>query len=200
MKAAITEVINLTWPTIVIVSCVLIIMRITLLIKSDRKNFILHEEIINLLFIIYLIILFQLVTSQDMPGGGSNFTPFKEIFRYSYGSRAFYKQVIGNIVLFIPFGYFISRYCKIKSLFPITIISLITSGVIECTQHFIGRCFDVDDIILNTVGGIVGFLLFIGLNAIKNHLPKMFRSKWFYNLLSLILIILLAFYLVKVII
>ncbi len=199
MRSAVMQVVNMSWPTIVIVSCVLIIMRVTILIKSDRKNFVLHEEIFNLLFIIYLIALFQLVTSQDIAGGGSNFTPFKEIFRYEYGTSEFYKQVFGNILLFIPFGYFVSRYCKIKGMFSITIISLISSGVIECTQHFIGRSFDVDDIILNTIGGIIGFLIFIGLNAIKNHLPKIFRKRWFYNLLSILVIIIFILYLLKII-
>lgn len=199
MRSAVIEVVNMSWPTIVIVSSVLIIMRITLLIKSDRKSFVLHEELLNLMFIIYLIALFQLVTSQDLTGGGSNFTPFKEIFRYDYGTSAFYKQVIGNILLFIPFGYFVSRYCKIKGMFPILIISILTSGVIECTQHFIGRSFDVDDIILNTLGGIIGFLIYIGLNAIKNHLPKIFRKRWFYNILSILFIILVILYIFKII-
>lgn len=199
MRNTVIEVIDKTWPTIIIVSSVLIIMRITVLIKGDKKSFVLHEELLNLMFIIYLIVLFQLVTSQDIAGGGSNFTPFKEILRYDYGTGSFYKQVVGNILLFIPFGYFISRYCKIKGMFSIFIITMITSGVIECTQHFIGRSFDVDDIILNTLGGVLGFLLYIGLNAIKNRLPKVFRSRWFYNLLSIIFVALMILYILKII-
>ena len=48
MRSSVIEVVNMSWPTIVIVSSVLIIMRITLLIKSDRKSFVLHEELLNL--------------------------------------------------------------------------------------------------------------------------------------------------------
>lgn len=199
MRNAVIEVVNMSWPTVVIVSSVLIIMRVTLLVKGERRGFVLHEELLNLMFVIYLIALFELVTSQDLPGGGINLTPFREILRYDYGTSAFYKQVFGNILLFMPFGYFVSRYCRLKSTFVVAIISLITSGVIECTQHFIGRCFDVDDIILNTIGGILGFLVYIGLNAIKNHLPKFLRRKWFYNILSIIVVVLMILYVFRII-
>lgn len=196
MKVAINEVLNMTWPTIVIITTVLVVMKITKLIKGEGRKFILHEEIFDLIFIIYLLILFQLVTSQDLTGGGVNLVPFKEMFRYDYGTSSFYKQVIGNILLFIPLGYFISHYCKLKGILSITLISFIISTVIECVQHFIGRCFDVDDIILNVIGGIFGFLIYIALRAIVNHLPKIFRKDWFYNILSIIFIILVIIYLV----
>ena len=53
----------------------------------------------------------------------------------------------------------------------------------------IGRSFDIDDIILNCIGGIVGFLLYIGLSAIQRHLPEFLRRDSIYNLLTIILII-----------
>ena len=199
MKAAIIEVMRLTWPTIAIVAVIISIMRIVYLFNSDRKGFMLHKELYNLIFIIYILILFQLVTSQDLSGGGTNLTPFKEILRYKIGSKEFYKQVIGNIILFIPLGYFASDKCKIKKFFGITIISLVSSTTIEFVQKFIGRSFDVDDIILNVLGGICGYLLLVGVRAIRNRLPKMFKSDWFYNLLSIIFIILVVLYLLKII-
>lgn len=199
MISAIIEVINLAWPTVVLVSCVLIIVKINILIKNGRSNFVLHDEIFNLLFIVYLMVLFQLVTSQDISGGGTNFTPFKEILRYDYGSIGFYRQVLGNILLFIPFGYFMSRYCKIKNLFSSLIITVITSGVIECTQFYIGRCFDVDDIILNAFGGMIGFLIYIAIDSIKNHLPRFLRKEWFYNILSIIIVALIILYIIKIV-
>jgi glycopeptide antibiotics resistance protein len=123
--------------------------------------------------------------------------PFREILRYEIGSSGFYKQVIGNIVLFIPFGYFMTSYCNIRNLGTISLVSLLSSAVIEVVQYFIGRSFDVDDLILNVVGGIIGFLLYISLNAIRNHLPKFLRKDWVLNLLSLIIVILAGLYLFK---
>ena len=68
------------------------------------------------------------------------------------------------------------------------IISLVTSLTIEFVQYRIGRSFDIDDIILNVVGGILGFLLYIGLNAIKKHLPEIFQKDIVYNLIVIILV------------
>lgn len=198
MRTAIKEIINSSWPTLVIVVAILGIMRATMLIKgSGRRRNHIHEEIFGLFFVIYLLILFQLVTDTDVTLGHANLVPFKEILRYDFGTTAFYKQVIGNILLFIPLGYFITSYCKLKGLGSISIISFFCSLTIETVQHFIGRSFDVDDIILNTLGGIIGFLLYTALTAIRNHLPKIFRGDWFYNILSIIVLILTFIYFYK---
>ena len=199
MEQEIKSVIESIWPTITIVVSIVIILRFTFFFKSERKHFILHEEIFQLLFLIYIIVLWQLVTSQDINGGGTNFMPFREILRYNYGTLPFYKQVFGNILLFIPFGYFATSYCRIKNLGTITVISVLSSTIIEVVQHFIGRSFDIDDIILNVVGGIIGFLLYICLNAIKKHLPDFLQKDWIYNILSVILVALIILYIVKII-
>lgn len=199
MESTIREVIYMSWPTIVIVVSIIFLMRMIFIFKSDRKRSTpLHEEIFGLFFLVYLLVLFQLVTSQDLSGGGTNLIPFREILRYDIGTSLFYRQVIGNMLLFIPLGYFATSYCKIKDLGTITIFSLLSSSIIEVTQHFIGRSFDVDDIILNVVGGILGFLLYTGLNAIKKHLPKVLQRDWVYNLLSIFILIVTALYLIKI--
>ena len=197
MRNAIVDVINLSWPTVVIVVSIVIIMRIAYIIRSDRKNFRLYEELFNLTFIVYLLVLFELVTSQDLVGGGTNLIPFKEILRYDLTSIAFLKQVIGNILLFVPLGYFVSHYCKLRSVIGITIVSLLSSATIEITQHFIGRSVDIDDVILNVLGGIVGYLLYKITRNIEEKLPRIFRKKWFYNLISILLVILICVYLVN---
>ena len=199
MESAIRSVIKMSWPTLVIVMTIVIILRVTYIMTSDKRKFCLYEEIFELLFLAYLVLLFQLVTSQDLPGGGTNLMPFKEILRYEVGSKAFYKQVFGNILLFIPLGYFATSYCKIKGLGTITLVSLLSSLTIEVTQHYIGRTFDIDDIILNVVGGIVGFLLYTALNAIRKHMPKFLQRDWFFNSLSIIVLIVLGLYVYRII-
>ena len=199
MDGAIRSVIKMSWPTLIIVIAIVVILRVTYIMTSDKRKFCLYEEIYQILFLAYLVLLFQLVTSQDLPGGGTNLMPFKEILRYEVGSKAFYKQVFGNILLFIPLGYFATSYCKIKGLGTITLVSLLSSLTIEVTQHYIGRTFDIDDIILNVVGGIVGFLLYTALNAIRTHMPKFLQRDWFFNLLSIILLILIGLYVYRII-
>ena len=120
-----------------------------------------------------------------------NFTPFKEMTRYSIGSKAFFYNVIGNIVLFIPFGYFVSDYLKAKKIHHILIPSVLISLTAELIQYKIGRAFDIDDIILNFLGAILGFMCYISMRAIKNHLPKILQNNIFYNILAIIVIIII---------
>ena len=199
IKSTFTSVLNNVWPTLVILEVVIILMRI-FYIKNSGKKFILHEELLLLLFVAYILMLFDLVTSRDVYLSGTNLVPFKEILRYSIGSENFNRQVIGNIILFIPLGFSFTYYTRIKKIGSITIIAALISFTIETVQKYIGRSFDIDDIILNVVGGIIGFLIYVGLDAIKKKLPDVFRRNWFYAFLTLVLIVLLVLYALGIIV
>ena len=109
----------------------------------------------------------------------------------------FIYNVVGNILLFIPFGYFVSKFTNTKKILHIFIITIITSVTIELMQVQIGRSFDIDDIILNVLGGILGYFCFIALRAIKTHLPKLFRKDFIYNLACIIIIIIICLYILS---
>ncbi len=105
--------------------------------------------------------MFQIVTSQDVSQEhGVNITLFRELTRYQLGSKLFYRNIIGNIIMFIPFGFFSSYYLKLNKKRFIFIVTFIISVLIECIQLKIGRAFDVDDIILNMIGSLVGYYLY----------------------------------------
>lgn len=195
-----TKAINLLielWPMLALFLIVLITLRLVYL-KVNHKKFILYKELLSLSFIIYILLLFELVTSTDFESYSNNFIPFKEMFRYSLTSKLFYRNVIGNILLFVPFGYFVSYYCKLPSVKYNLLITVITSTSVETIQSAIGRSFDIDDIILNIVGGIIGFLLYTALNAIRNNMPKFLRRDWFLNVISVIILILMGLYIYKI--
>ena len=59
----------------------------------------------------------------------------------------------------------------------------------ELIQLKIGRAFDIDDIILNVIGSIIGFMGYISVRAIKLHLPKFLQNNVFYNILAILVII-----------
>ena len=68
-----------TWPMIVLSCSVLIIIRLAYLIKNKQK-FSIGNEIMMLTFIVYVLCLFQIVTSQDVSGvHGINVTLFREL-------------------------------------------------------------------------------------------------------------------------
>ena len=192
IKSTFFEVLNTTWPTLVI------LLRVFTILNTSKK-FILHEELLLLLFITYILFLFELVTSRDVYMNGTNLVPFREMFRYPVGSENFNRQVVGNILLFMPFGFFATYYTKIKKISSISFMSILVSLTIEVVQKYIGRSFDVDDIILNVVGGILGFLVYIGLDAIRKKLPSIFQKDGFYNFLSILLVIIICLYLFGII-
>lgn len=169
------------WPMILIITVILSTLRISYIIKNNEK-FCLYKEIIKLGFVIYIIGLFYVVTFQDVSWSTSNFILFKEILRYELFSSMFFKNVIGNMIMFIPYGFFVSYFLKIDKKRIVILLSLIASCTIEITQLIIGRVFDVDDILLNVIGGLLGCLIYKIVERIKNKLPKFLKNDIVYNI------------------
>lgn len=134
----------------------------------------------NLIYIVYCFALFQLVTTTDFESFSNNFIPFKEIMRYKTTSVLFYRNVIGNIAIFLPFGFIITDMIREKAkkcnILITAIITLLTSLTIETIQMFIGRSFDVDDIILNFLGGILGFIFYIITHKVYSYVPDKYKT------------------------
>ena len=186
-------VIDITWP-MVLISCVVIVsLRVSYLIKNHEK-FVIYKEVLSLSFLIYIMCLFQVVTFQDdTTWSSNNFIPFKEIMRYNMGSRLFFKNVIGNMVMFLPYGFFVSYYLDNKKLSLTFTLTLITSVAIETVQLIIGRTFDIDDIILNVIGGTLGFYIYHIFDMIGNKFSKVLKNEWFLNILSILVLAGLVF-------
>ncbi len=195
IRNTIMRIFDATWPTIIISMVILISMRITYLLKY-KKQIILYKELLSLLFIIYVLCLFYVVTFQDVSLGISNITPFTEIFRYDVGSKLFIKNVLGNVVLFLPYGFFASYYLKLEKPISIIYLSLLVSLTIESTQLLIGRVFDIDDIILNMIGGLIGFYLYHILTKINTILPPLLKKPMIYNIIMIALLVLALTYLI----
>lgn len=128
------------------------------------------------LFVLYLGALFYLMFFADMAERGlgvkENYTynlkPFVEIRRYLFcasqiGFRGVFLNLYGNILGFMPFGFIlgvISSRCR-AHWYDAVICTYLLSYSIEMIQLFFraGSC-DVDDIILNTFGGTLGYIAF----------------------------------------
>ncbi|WP_129691576.1 VanZ family protein [Gottfriedia acidiceleris] len=91
-----------------------------------------------------------------------NIIPFKTIFIniQSLSSWPDFSNLVGNIVAFIPFGMFLVFLSKDRGMSFIGVFgrSLIFSLCLESLQVvFSLGIFDVDDLILNTSGGLLGY-------------------------------------------
>ena len=181
------------WPMVLIFITILSSIRIAYLYTTKTK-FVLYKEILSLIFVVYILCLFYVVTFQDVDWSGSNFIPFKEIFRYEVGSRLFIKNALGNILIFMPYGFFISYFLKTKKGHVIIILTIIASLTIEYTQLLIGRVFDIDDILLNMIGSYVGFLMFVLLDYMQDHIPSVLKKPIVYNIIVLLLLIAIGVY------
>ena len=198
IRQSILQIIGEVWPTILISSVIAISMRIFYLIKNKQK-LIFYREFLALVFIIYVLCLFYVVTFQDVGWSSSNFIPFKEMFRYKLGSRLFIKNVLGNIIMFMPYGFFVSYYLNLKKPLSSFLMILLVSISIETTQLMIGRVFDIDDIILNVIGGMIGFYIYNFLNIINDHLPSILKNPIVYNIIIVICVCLMALYMFNLI-
>lgn len=124
-----------------------------------------------LLFLVYLASLVYFVffaeeygRNQTVAEFSYNLTPFQEIKRYieyraMIGMPGVILNLLGNIVAFMPFGFLVPMIShKERRTVMIFLLTLELSLVIEVIQLFtyVGS-FDVDDLILNTLGGLMGY-------------------------------------------
>ena len=99
-----------------------------------------------------------------------NLEPFSEIkrfwnMRHSYGWSIPLMNILGNIVIFIPFGFLVPASSKkkfMKNFFTVMALTLALSAGIEVIQYVtkVGA-FDIDDIILNMAGGFIGYICYL---------------------------------------
>lgn len=102
-----------------------------------------------------------------------NLELFKEIkrfiiYREQLGTFAVFANLAGNILIFVPYGFFISMASRSRGFFKTLFFSMGLSLCVETVQLFtkVGS-FDVDDILLNTIGGVLGYIIFLICNAIR---------------------------------
>ncbi|WP_274650605.1 VanZ family protein [Paenibacillus humicola] len=90
-----------------------------------------------------------------------NFVPFREISRsYHAMSEHGLVNLYGNIAIFIPLGLFLGRMPAGKMTAAGALLSALGVSLgLECAQALLSiGSFDVDDLILNTGGGLLGFI------------------------------------------
>ena len=156
---------------------------------SNKKINAILKIITYLIFYIYLILLIKIVLFKyvslfylirnlnNLNGFRSiNVIPFKSIFEFSkiMFTKNFFRgfnNIIVNIFMFSPLGYFLPlMFKKFKNLKNTILLSLTISLTFEICQYFLYLgSTDIDDVILNTMGALIGFLFYKFLcKVIKN--------------------------------
>ena len=93
---------------------------------------------------------------------GVNLVPFRTIRNYVKYSGFLHTMinVFGNIIIFVPFGILLAEiFPKTRNILKILGITFATSFFVEFIQFFIGRSVDIDDLILNLLGSVIGYFI-----------------------------------------
>lgn len=134
----------------------------------------------KVMFVLYILFLLYFLIFSDWYGRTGisseyryNLVLFKEITRFieyreELGAFAVFTNLFGNILIFLPFGFFISMASSARGFFMTLFYSFGLSLCVEVFQLVtkVG-CFDVDDLLLNTIGGVLGYILFSICNMIR---------------------------------
>ena len=140
----------------------------------------------KVLFVLYIGFLIYFLIFSDWYGRTGemqeyhyNLVLFKEIkrfwqYRHQLGFFAMFTNLFGNVIIFIPFGFFLPMASKYRICFATLFWSFGLSLCVETFQLLtkVGS-FDVDDILLNTIGGVAGHIIFVICVAIRRrHVRK----------------------------
>ena len=131
----------------------------------------------------YFLILYLVISLKDIVGfptlsdlerkvmlGGPIFDPVLNFIPLSSGIEI---STILNIIFFMPFGFLLpTLWNKFRKFIPTVFAGFIFSLIIEVGQLFTIRATDVDDLIMNTLGTILGFILFKILSIIFKKLSN----------------------------
>jgi glycopeptide antibiotics resistance protein len=97
-----------------------------------------------------------------------------------YNFNTWFNNLFGNIILFIPFGFstpYFSR--KLRYFKRFILFILVVTVTLEDSQMFLhAGSLDIDDIILNSLGGIIGFVFY------KVCLAMLKKFKLYYDVVS----------------
>ena len=141
-----------------------------------------HRRVLSVLFIVYLILLFYFLFFSEGFGRTQfgeeyryNLTLFKEITRFiRYRHLLGFKEVIinisGYVIAIIPIRYILPKlHTKKLNRILVVIHCFLLSLLVEVIQLvFRLGCFDVDDLFLNTLGGLLGYLTYFIIKTIRN--------------------------------
>lgn len=137
-----------------------------------------------ILLILYLVLLtYFLFFAEEMgrtPDSNAeysyNLVLFKEIRRFIVyrdilGHPAVLLNLVGNVAAFMPFGFILPMvWNRLNRWYTIVLLGFLFSFCIE-TAQLITRvgCFDVDDMLLNTVGALIGYFVFVLAKGVWNY-------------------------------
>lgn len=137
----------------------------------DRKNI---RIIGKVLFVLYIAFIIYFLIFSDWYGRSGvreeyhyNLILFREIkrfwhYRKQLGLFAMFTNLFGNVIIFMPLGFFMPMASRQRNFWSAMFYSFGLSFCVETFQLIskVGS-FDVDDLLLNTIGGMTGYIIYV---------------------------------------
>lgn len=113
---------------------------------------------------------------------GVNLVPFRMIRQYfhDFGTADVFFAIImflGNMGTFLPLGFFLPLLFRGWNGFKIACFGAVFSLSVEFVQYFLGRHCDIDDLLLNVLGVVMGYWLYLLLKKIFPRFISRFHCK-----------------------
>ena len=102
----------------------------------------------------WLTILYDVKTESFFQLGSFNLIPFRTFALDPWSLMI----LLGNVIMFFPIGFFCVLLWRSHSWKQLLLSGFLTTLGIEVIQLFVGRTFDIDDLLLNTIGVVLGGL------------------------------------------
>lgn len=136
-------------------------------IKKPKSRLLLktvmYVYIVMVLFVTLMPFKIPLGVSNNLFMDTANFTPFRDLILNYRGAE---REILLNIVMMMPFGFLYPIITK-RGIVRTVTFTFLFSLIIECYQllgvwwGINSRSFDITDIITNTFGGLIGFVIFV---------------------------------------
>ncbi|MDI1322904.1 MAG: VanZ family protein [Algoriphagus sp.] len=150
------------------------------ILKSTQLTFALFG--VYLISIYWIIVLkFNISAYHDRVERSFNWIPFREFVLYG---KMDFPEIILNIFIFIPFGLYAGVLLKHWGFGKKVFLFFSLSFLFEISQYIMEvGAFDITDLINNTLGGIIGLIIFMGLKKAFN---SQLKAQKFINIFALI--------------
>lgn len=151
-------------------------------LKNKKRTSLYNAGII--LLSVVMVIIFSLTGVSPISGFNIeirideiSFIPFRGIIEMLQGGLTLHTfvNILGNIIMFMPMGFLLPLlFSNLYSLKKTVAVGFGTSLLIEFTQLFLIRATDIDDLILNTLGTMLGYLVFLTFKKLLSRLTGKF--------------------------
>lgn len=138
------------------------------------------HEIGTLVFALYVSAVLSLTYLPLLPMAEGGFTLDSTIWgiltgTYTAGSWV-YTMLAANVVMFLPLGFLTNLLWRQRP-WQTLALCLAATLCVELLQPLAGRSFDIDDILLNFLGGALGLLAAMGFGRLRPRAAEALKSK-----------------------